>query len=134
MTKRSEFIYDELGKLYPDAHCELEYHNHYELLIMVILSAQTTDKKVNIVSCELFNKYPTFNDLKNANFDEVYNIIKPLGLAKGKANNIINLSKRITSEFDGEIPKDFDKLTSLSGVGRKNQKEKIDMEMAGLKK
>ena len=119
MTKRSEFIFNELGKLFPSAHCELEYHNHYELLIMVILSAQTTDKKVNNVSKVLFNKYKNFDELKDASFNDVYEIIKPLGLAKGKTNNIINLSKKIISSYGGVIPKDFDELVSLNGVGRK---------------
>lgn len=119
MTKRSEFIFNELGKLFPSAHCELEYHNHYELLIMVILSAQTTDKKVNNVSKVLFNKYKNFDELKDASFNDVYEIIKPLGLAKGKTNNIINLSKKIMSDYDGSIPRDFNELIKLDGVGRK---------------
>ena len=112
-TKQDKCKYALLYQIVGSTECE--YYTDNENYFMARSDKQHA---IWIWSKEDLNKN-AFNDLKNANFDEVYNIIKPLGLAKGKANNIINLSKRIISEFDGEIPKDFDKLTSLSGVGRK---------------
>ena len=98
---------------------ELDFNNNYELIISVILSAQTTDKRVNIVTKDLYNKYKNYNELANANIDDVIEIIKPLGLAKGKANNIIELSKIIHNDYNDILPDTLDGLTKLPGVGRK---------------
>lgn len=119
MTTRSDFIFLTLKDLFPNAKCELEFSNEYELLIAVSLSSQTTDIKVNKVTKELFNKYPNSLELSNANYDDVFKIIKPLGLATRKASNIINLSKKIQNDFSGEIPHNYDELITLDGVGRK---------------
>ena len=119
MTKRNEFIYNTLGILFPDAHCELNYHNNFELLIAVVLSAQTTDQKVNKVTSELFGRYEDCKKLANAEFIDVKEIITPLGLASGKAKNIIALSKRLVDEKNGEVVNDFEYLITLPGVGRK---------------
>lgn len=118
MLKQNDVFYilDELDKLFPDASCELIYHNLYELIIAVVLSAQTTDKRVNMVTPVLFSKYPTKEDLANADINDVINIISSLGLAKNKANNIVSLSKAL---LDKEIPNNLDDLMALPGVGRK---------------
>lgn len=98
---------------------ELDFNNNYELLVAVVLSAQTTDKRVNIVSKDLFKKYPSFNELKDANNEELINIIKPLGLANNKAKSLIELSNQIVSDFNGIVPNNLNDLTKLKGVGRK---------------
>lgn len=116
---RSEEIISYLDELFPDASCELNYTTDYSFLIAVMLSAQTTDKKVNKVTEVLFNKYPTLEDLKNANYDDLYNIILPLGLAKTKAQNVINIANDLIEKFDGKVPINKFELMSLSGVGNK---------------
>ena len=112
-------ILEEIYKLFPNASCELNYNNIFELLIAVVLSAQTTDKSVNKVTPYLFEKYPTPMMLANADKDDVKFIIKSIGLSNVKSNNIINLSKELTDRFDGIVPNDFHELISLPGVGRK---------------
>lgn len=115
----SKEIYDSLDKLFPDAKCGLEYNNLFELLISVVLSAQTTDISVNKVTPALFEKYPTSYELANANLEEVKDIIKSIGLANNKSKNIINLSKELNERFLGIVPNNLDDLESLSGVGHK---------------
>jgi endonuclease-3 len=105
--------------MFPNASCELEYHNIFELLIAVVLSAQTTDKAVNKITPYLFAKYPTSTLLAKANVADVALIIKPIGLANAKSRNIISLSQALLDRFNGEVPCDFDSLLSLPGVGRK---------------
>lgn len=117
--KRNNYIIKELDKLYPDAHCELTHTNTFELLIAVILSAQTTDERVNIVTPLLFKKYPTSFKLAKAKLSDVEKIIKPIGLYKNKAKNIVETSKKLVSDFNGEVPSNRDELESLPGVGRK---------------
>ena len=112
-------IINNLNNFIPNPHSELNFHNNYELLIMVILSAQTTDKRVNEISLILFNKYNSFKSLAYANYQDVYNIILPLGLAKTKAYNIIETSKIIHEKYHDIIPKEEKELLSLPGVGRK---------------
>ena len=119
MTKRSNFIYNSLKELFPLAKCELNFNNDYELLVAVSLSSQTTDVKVNNVTKILFSKYQSFLELSKAEYKDIYEIIKPLGLASKKANNIINLSKKIIEDYNGKFPYEYDYLVSLDGVGRK---------------
>ena len=114
-----EQVLNELEILFPNAGCELNYNNIYELVIAVALSAQTTDVSVNKITPNLFSKYPTVYDLAKAEYMDVYNIIKTIGLAKNKTNNIINLAKKVVTEFNGIIPNTFDELVTLPGVGRK---------------
>ena len=109
-----------LDALYPDAHCELEHRNSFELLIAVTLSAQTTDKRVNSVTPELFSKYPDAAHLAEADLEDVSSIIRPVGLYQNKARNIIRLSKVLVEEYGGEVPKQRMALESLPGVGRKS--------------
>lgn len=112
-------ILDILHKMYPEAKCELDYHNIYELSIAVMLSAQTTDKAVNKVTKDLFNKYHNYDELSKASFDDIKNIIQAIGLANNKAHNIINMSKMVMDKYNGNLPNDFDLLITLPGIGRK---------------
>jgi len=112
-------ITEYLDELYPDAHCEINYTNLYELLIAVILSAQTTDKKVNSVTPLLFNKYPSFNELEKANINDVVDIVRILGLANNKAKNIISCASTINNIYNGNIPQTKEELLTLPGVGEK---------------
>lgn len=112
-------IYDILGILFPEAKSELNYRNHFELLIAVVLSAQTTDIAVNKVTSILFEKYPNPETLANAELEDVMNIINSIGLYKTKANNIINLSKILVEKYLNEVPNNYDDLIGLPGVGRK---------------
>ena len=112
-------IINYLDKLFPNPKCELEYTKDYELLIAVMLSAQTTDKRVNMVTRVLFKKYNTLESLSNANIKDIIDIIKPIGTFNKKANNIISISKSIITEKNGIVPNDRRYLESLSGVGRK---------------
>lgn len=112
-------ILNTLNEMFPDVRCELNYSNLYELLIAVILSAQTTDKHVNVITPSLFKAYPNFDSLAKASQQDVINIIKPLGLSTNKSKSIIKLANSIVNEFNSEIPSEFDKLITLAGVGRK---------------
>ena len=104
---------------YKNAKTELNYNNLYELLICVMLSAQCTDKRVNIITPLLFKKYPNIESLSEANLDDVKSIISSCSFFNNKAKNIINMAKQVMQEFNGEIPLDQKKLKQLSGVGQK---------------
>ena len=122
MLKNKEelkYILEQIEILYPNASCELNYNNVFELLIAVMLSAQTTDKSVNTVTPMLFSKYPTAFELSKADVEEVKNIIKRIGLSTNKSKNIVATSKVLVERYDGEVPNDLDKLIKLPGVGRK---------------
>lgn len=108
-----------LDEKFPNARCELFYNNHFELLIAIMLSAQTTDNKVNSVTPTIFKKYPTINDLANANHLDLVEILKPLGLANNKAKNAIAIAKILLEKYNGNIPSEHEELTSLPGVGNK---------------
>lgn len=112
-------IKEYLDELYPNAHCELRYNSKFELLIAIVLSAQTTDNKVNSITPILFEKYPTISDLANANIYDVIEILKPLGLANNKAKNIIATALSLIENYNGVIPNNKDELTKLPGVGVK---------------
>ena len=118
MTKSKEII-DYLDKLIPEPKCELNYIKDYELLLAVMLSAQTTDKRVNMVTDILFGKYPSLNDLINAPLEDIMEIIKPIGTYHKKAKNIKNIAFRLLNEQNGKVPNDRLFLESLDGVGRK---------------
>ena len=117
-NKINEILF-ELEKLFPDARCELNYKNIYELCVAVMLSAQTTDKKVNNITPTLFSKYPSVKELKNALQQDVELIIRPLGLSNNKSKNIIAFAKIIDEKYNGTIPNDFETLVTLPGIGRK---------------
>ncbi|MBR3199583.1 MAG: endonuclease III [Bacilli bacterium] len=119
MTGSTKMIENYLDELYPNPRCELNYIKDYELLLATMLSAQTTDKRVNMVTKTLFKKYPTLNDLSQANINEVMNIIKPIGTFRIKGNNLIEIAKRLIKDYDGKLPNDRKYLETLPGVGRK---------------
>lgn len=110
-------ILDYLNLLIPNPKCELNYTKDYELLLATMLSAQTTDKRVNSVTAILFKKYPSLKDLSMASLDDIISIIKPIGTFNKKAYNVIEISKRLLSY--GCVPNDRNFLESLPGVGRK---------------
>lgn len=118
-NKRGELILAYLNKLYPNAYCELNYTKDYELLLVVMLSAQTTDIRVNQVSSLLFFRYPKLEQLANADVEELRKIIKPIGTYRKKADNIIKIANRLLEETKGVVPNDRLFLESLPGVGRK---------------
>ena len=117
--KNADRIIESLDKLFPDARCELDHRNDFELLIAVVLSAQTTDQRVNMVTPELFERYGDAEKLSKAELSDVERIIKPIGLYRNKATNIVKLSKDLVQRFDGRVPNDRKDLESLPGVGRK---------------
>mgnify|MGYP004570203689 CR=1 FL=1 len=108
-----------LDELFPNPHCELNYTKDYELLLAVMLSAQTTDKRVNQVTNILFKKYDTLEKLSEANINDIIDIIRPIGTFNKKAQNIISISKSLIKDYNGIVPNDRMYLESLSGVGRK---------------
>lgn len=117
--KQTDKILDRLKECYPDAGCALVHKNRYELLIDVVLSAQTTDKSVNKISPKLFEKYPSAKELAEAEQDDVIDIIKTIGMYKTKSRNIISLAKVLCDKYGGEVPGTYDELIELPGVGRK---------------
>src|SRR5687767_10824698 len=116
---RLEKIIAGLQRAYPDAHCELDYSNPLQLLIATILSAQCTDKQVNIVTADLFKKYKTASDFANAALSELENDIRRIGLYRAKAKNIQACCRTLIEKHSGQVPRTMDELTALDGVGRK---------------
>ena len=114
---RNNDIISYLDELIKDPKCELNYNKDYELVIAVMLSAQTTDKRVNEVTKVLFNKYKSLNELASADINDIKEIIKPLGTYNIKAINVIEISKELNKI--GYVPNDYNYLVSLKGVGRK---------------
>lgn len=113
-----EFI-NILDKLYPNPRCELNYNTHYELLVAVILSAQCTDKRVNIVTQELFKEYNTPAKIITLTQEQLEDKIHSCGFYRNKAKNILSMSKELIERFDGKVPNNLEKLQTLAGVGRK---------------
>jgi endonuclease-3 len=105
--------------MYPDAHVELTHQSHFQLLVAVVLSAQTTDKAVNKVTPKLFEVFPDANALSKASAQDVIPLIKTIGLYQNKAKNIILLSQQLMTLYDGIVPNDRTSLEALPGVGRK---------------
>ena len=103
----------------PVAETELHYGNSYQLLVAVILSAQCTDRRVNIVTPPLFERFPTPQNLAAATFDEVFPYVKSVSYPNSKANHLIAMAQKLVADFGGEVPSDIDALMSLPGVGRK---------------
>lgn len=113
------FILETLENMFPHANVELNHQNQFELLIAVVLSAQTTDVSVNKVTPQLFQAYPTAYALSLAKQEDVERFIKTIGLYRNKAKNIIELSKKLVESYQGEVPHTREELESLPGVGRK---------------
>lgn len=112
-------IKEIFDRVYADAKCSLDYTEPYQLLIAVVLSAQCTDKRVNIVTQTLFDKYKTLKDFADADIDELAEAVKPCGFYKTKSRNIKALAQKIIEEYGGKIPDTMEELTALPGVGRK---------------
>lgn len=112
-------ISDYLDELFPNPRCELNYTKDYELLIAVMLSAQTTDKRVNMVTDILFKKYPSLEELLKADINDIIDIIKPIGTFNKKANNIKLIATHLINDYKGVVPNNRKYLESLPGVGRK---------------
>ena len=119
VLSRAEEIVGWLEKVYPEAQCSLVCEKPYELLIAVRLSAQCTDARVNIVTKELFKRFPTLESFAEADLSEVEEIVKPCGLFHTKAKSVIELSKKLLNDFGGVVPDNMEDLLSLPGVGRK---------------
>ena len=112
-------LLDYLDEILPTAKCELLYSKDYELVIAVMLSAQTTDKSVNAVTPILFKKYPTLAALYDAPLEDIEEIIKPIGLYKNKAKNLKGIVKDLVDRFNSVVPSDKEQLMTLPGVGNK---------------
>lgn len=113
------FCLDKMGEMFPDAHCELNHSNPFELVIAVALSAQCTDVLVNKVTKGLFEKYKTPEDYINVPLEELEQDIRSIGLYRNKAKNIQKLCKMLLEDYKGVVPRDRDELVNLPGVGRK---------------
>lgn len=113
-------IVERLKQAYPLAECSLEYENAWQLLVSVRLSAQCTDARVNIVTAELFGRYPTLEALAGAGAPAIEAIVKPCGLGASKARDIDGMCNMLLSEFGGQVPKEMDELLRLPGIGRKS--------------
>lgn len=121
MTKKLRVFeaVSRLEKLYPEAICSLDYKDAFQLLIATRLSAQCTDKRVNIVTPDLFAEFPTSKEMAKADLKRVEQLIKTCGLYKTKATDLIKIAQKIESDFGGKVPDTIEELTTLSGVGRK---------------
>ncbi len=117
--KNTKEIIEKLDELFPEPSCELDYKSTYELLVAVILSAQCTDKRVNIVTKELFKDYNKPEKILQLSQEELEEKIHSCGFYHNKAKNILSMSRDLIEKFDGEVPNDLDKLQTLAGVGRK---------------
>src|SRR6266481_6196607 len=119
LVRRARRIERELAVMYPDVHTELNFSTPLELLVSTILSAQTTDKGVNLVTPILFARYPTAADYASADRGEMEKIIQPTGFYRAKTNSLIGLGQALCERFGGEVPRRLKDLVTLPGVGRK---------------
>ena len=119
VTNNIKTILDYMEELHPDAHCELNYTKDYELLIAIVLSAQTTDKRVNKVTKILFQKYPDLVSLSKAPLEDIENIIREIGTFKKKSMFLKSIATHLVEEQNGIVPNDRKYLSTLSGVGNK---------------
>ncbi|KPI11957.1 endonuclease III [Actinobacteria bacterium OK074] len=119
LVRRARRIDRELAEVYPYAHPELDFENSFQLIVATVLSAQTTDLRVNQTTPTLFAKYPTPEDLAVANPEEVEEILRPCGFFRAKTRSVIGLSKALVEDFGGEVPGRLEDLVKLPGVGRK---------------
>jgi endonuclease III len=118
-SERAQLTYQRLKQLYPDAHCELVHSNPFELLLATILSAQCTDARVNMVTPQLFKKYPTPKKLAEARLEEVEELIRSVNFYRNKSKNIIACAQQLVGAFGGQVPQTVEELSGLAGVGRK---------------
>ncbi|WP_377270126.1 endonuclease III [Peterkaempfera sp. SMS 1(5)a] len=119
LVRQARKINRELAEVYPYAHPELDFENPFELLVATVLSAQTTDLRVNLTTPALFAKYPTPEDMAAANPEELEELIRPTGFFRAKAKSLLGLSAALRDRFAGEVPGRLEDLVTLPGVGRK---------------
>lgn len=112
-------VFRRLQREYPDAHCELDHQNAYQLLAATILSAQCTDKRVNMVTPTLFSHYPTPAALADAKADELQTIIRPTGFFRNKTKSLLGMAAALVDRFGGRVPRRMEELVTIPGVGRK---------------
>jgi len=117
--QRYQFVIDYFLHHAPDAETELLYDNPYQLLVAVILSAQCTDKRVNMTTPAIFEKYPDADSLSKATFDELFPLIRSISYPNNKTKHLIGMAQKLQAEFNGEVPLTVDELVTLPGVGRK---------------
>jgi endonuclease III len=117
--ERYRFVIDYFQQHNPEAETELLYHTAYELLVAVILSAQCTDKRVNMTTPAIFNKYPDIQAMSKATFDELLPLIKSISYPNNKTKHLIGMANKVISAFHGKIPMTVEELVQLPGVGRK---------------
>jgi endonuclease III len=119
LTRRARRMNRTLAATYPDAHCELDFESPLQLLVATVLSAQTTDKRVNAVTPVLFTKYPDAPALAGADRAELESLIQPTGFFRAKTDTLLKLAQALCDDFGGEVPARLDDLVRLPGVGRK---------------
>lgn len=131
---RAKVVRERLAEAYPGAECELDHRNPFELLVATVLSAQTTDARVNLVTPALFARYPTPEALASANQSELEEIIRSTGFYQSKARSVLGLANELVDRFDGEVPTALEDLVTLPGVGRKtgNLVRWVAFDLAGL--
>src|SRR5579863_9439232 len=117
--QRFDFVLDYFSKHKPDAETELLYDSPYQLLVAVILSAQCTDKRVNMTTPAIFDRYPDATTLANAEFDELFPLIRSISYPNNKTKHLIGMAKMLVNDFGGEVPLSVEELVRLPGVGRK---------------
>ncbi|MBR0341111.1 MAG: endonuclease III [Oscillospiraceae bacterium] len=120
LKEKAVLVCDLLEKEYPLAECTLSYSQAWQLMVSVRLAAQCTDARVDIVTAVLFKEYPTPEQLANANYDDVLNIVRPCGLGPSKTKDILASMRKLVDEYDGIVPDDLDTLLTFPGVGRKS--------------
>lgn len=119
IEQRYKHVIDWFQQTMPVAESELHYRNPYELLVAVILSAQCTDKRVNMVTPALFERFPTPEKMAESSQDEIFSYIRSISYPNNKAKNLLGMAQRLVAEFGSVVPSDIDNLQSLPGVGRK---------------
>lgn len=129
--KQTDKLIDILRKAYPDAKCSLDFNTPFELVIAVMLSAQCTDERVNLVTPSLFKRCKTIKDFAEIDLNELEELIHSCGFYKNKAKNIKLCAKQIIEQFDGQVPEDMDSLLTLAGIGRKSANV-IQLEVFGI--
>ena len=119
LVRRARRINRVLAQIYPDAHCELDFSSPLELVVATVLSAQTTDKRVNEVTPKLFRRYRSAADYAGADRAELEELIRPTGFFRAKTNSLMKLGVTLVADFGGEVPSRLEDLVTLPGVGRK---------------
>jgi endonuclease-3 len=119
LRAHADLVFERLHAAYPDAHCELDFSTPLELLVATILSAQCTDKRVNMVTPALFARFPTAESLAAADVAEVEELVKTTGFFRSKAKSIVGMARAVVAEHGGAVPREMEPLTRLPGVGRK---------------